>query len=197
MKTGILGGTFNPPHLGHLHAARLAKDALGLDRVLFIPTNIPPHKALPQNAASAQVRCEMVRLLIKDEPWAVLDTLEIDRGGASYTVDTLKALKARGEDELFLILGTDMLISFDKVWREPGTIAGLAYLAVCSREDDDWAKLERKAAELENTLCARIKLVRGKSIVVSSTELREGGGLRRYTPPALAEFIEKNHLYGY
>ena len=92
MRTGILGGTFNPPHLGHLHAARLAREALGLDKVLFIPTNIPPHKALPEDTATVADRCEMVRLLLADTPWARLDTLEVARGGASYTVDTLRAL---------------------------------------------------------------------------------------------------------
>ena len=105
MRTGILGGTFNPPHLGHLHAACLAKDALGLDKVLFIPTNIPPHKRLPEDTATAADRCEMVRLLTADAPWARLDTIEVDRGGASYTVDTLRALYARGEDGLYLIVG--------------------------------------------------------------------------------------------
>ena len=83
MRTGILGGTFNPPHLGHLHAAELAHRALNLDRVLFIPTNIPPHKALPENTASAEDRCEMVRRLTADMPWAQLDTIEIDRTGHS------------------------------------------------------------------------------------------------------------------
>ena len=81
MRTGILGGTFNPPHLGHLHAARLAREALGLDKVLFIPTNIPPHKALPEDTATVADRCEMVRLLLADTPWARLDTLEVARGG--------------------------------------------------------------------------------------------------------------------
>ena len=104
MRTGILGGTFNPPHLGHLHAAELAHDALRLDRVLFIPTNLPPHKALPENTASPEARCEMVRRLTADRPWAQLDTLEIDRGGASYTVDTLRALHGRGETDLYLII---------------------------------------------------------------------------------------------
>ena len=111
MRTGILGGTFNPPHLGHLHAAELAHRALNLDRVLFIPTNIPPHKVLPENTASAEDRCEMVRRLTAEKTWAMLDTIEIDRGGASYTVDTLRALHARGETDLHLIVGTDMLLA--------------------------------------------------------------------------------------
>ena len=124
MRTGILGGTFNPPHLGHLHAAELAHDALRLDRVLFIPTNLPPHKALPENTASPEARCEMVRRLTADRPWAQLDTLEIDRGGASYTVDTLRALHGRGETDLYLIVGTDMLLSFDRSWRGRNRASG-------------------------------------------------------------------------
>ncbi len=192
-----MGGTFNPPHLGHLNAARLAKDVLLLGRVLFIPTNIPPHKALPENTASPEARCDMVRLLIEDEPWAELDTMEIDRGGASYTVDTLRELKERCGDELFLIVGTDMLMSFDSIWREPENIAKLAVLAVCAREDEDWPSLIKKAEALKETLGARIELVRGECVTVSSTELREGGAMRKYTPFRLAEYIERNHLYGY
>lgn len=197
MKTGILGGTFNPPHLGHLHAAELAKDVLGLDRVLFIPTNIPPHKSLPEQTATAADRCEMVRLLTEDIPWAQLDPLEIERGGASYTVDTLRALHARGETDLYLIVGTDMLLSFDRIWRAPDEIARLCTLAVCAREDDDWAALREKSARLQETLHAEIKLVEGASLTISSTELRQGGALRRYTAPAVADYIEQNHLYGY
>ena len=189
MRTGILGGTFNPPHLGHLHAAELAHDALRLDRVLFIPTNLPPHKALPENTASPEARCEMVRRLTADKPWAQLDTLEIDRGGASYTVDTLRALHGRGETDLYLIVGTDMLLSFDRSWRAPDEIARLATLAVCARRE--------KAAQLRETLGARIELVPGDSLTVSSTELRQGGDLHRFTAPAVADYIEREHLYGF
>ncbi len=197
MRTGILGGTFNPPHLGHLHAAQLAHDALKLDRVLFIPTNIPPHKTLPENTASPKARCEMVRLLTADTPWAQLDTIEIDRGGASYTVDTLRALHERGEDDLHLIIGTDMLLSFDKIWRAPDEIARLAALSVCARENEDWDALERKAELLRETLGATVELVRGDSLTISSTELRQGGDLHRFTAPAVADYIEREHLYGF
>ena len=197
MRTGILGGTFNPPHLGHLRAAELAHDALGLDRVLFIPTNSPPHKALPEHTATAADRCEMVRLLTKDIPWAQLDTIEVDRGGASYTVDTLRALHARGETDLYLIVGTDMLMAFDRVWYASDEIVQLCTLAVCARTQDDWARLRRKAVLLHRSMHAHIELVQGPSITISSTELRQGGALRRYTAPAVADYIERNHLYGY
>lgn len=193
----MLGGTFNPPHLGHLRAAELAHDALQLDRVLFIPTNIPPHKALPEHTATVADRCEMVRRLTADAPWAQLDTIEIDRGGASYTVDTLRALHARGETDLYLIVGTDMLLSFDRIWRAPDEIAQLCTLAVCARMQDDWDRLRRKAELLRHSLHAKIELVQGDSIPISSTELRQGGALRRYTAPAVADYIEQHHLYGY
>lgn len=198
MRTGILGGTFNPPHLGHLHAARLAKEKLGLERVLFIPTNIPPHKTLPAHTATASDRCEMVRRLLRGHaPWAQLDTLEVERGGASYTVDTLRALHARGEADLYLIVGTDMLLSFDRVWRAPDEIARLCTLAVCARADEDWDALRSKAGQLRHTLHADIRLVEGASLTISSTQLRQGGALRRYTAPAVVDYIEQKHLYGY
>ena len=193
----MLGGTFNPPHLGHMRAAELAHDALQLDRVLFIPTNIPPHKALPEHTATVADRCEMVRRLTADAPWVQLDTIEIDRGGASYTVDTLRALHARGETDLYLIVGTDMLLSFDRIWRAPDEIAQLCTLAVCARMQDDWDRLRRKAELLRHSLHAKIELVQGDSIPISSTELRQGGALRRYTAPAVADYIEQHHLYGY
>lgn len=214
-RIGILGGTFNPPHRGHLHAATLAKDALALDQVLFIPTNIPPHKALPRHTASAADRCEMVRLLLQGIPWAALDDLEIRRGGASYTVDTLRALAAREHAAFYLIVGTDMLLSFDRIWRAPEEIAQRATLAVCARADEDWEAIERKAALLRRTLHARIALLRGDSLTISSTELRERGAqlkgepssengardeddpLTAYVPPAVADFIRQNHLYGF
>ena len=197
MRTGILGGTFNPPHLGHLRAAELARDALRLDRVLFIPTNIPPHKALPEHTATVDDRCEMVRRLTADAPWAQLDTIEVERGGASYTVDTLRALHARGETDLYLIVGTDMLLSFDRVWYAADEIVQLCTLAVCARMEDDWARLRRKAELLRRSMGAHIELVQGASIPISSTELRQGGALRRYTAPAVADYIEQHHLYGY
>ena len=160
-------------------------------------TNIPPHKALPENTASAEDRCEMVRRLTADMPWAHLDTIEIDRGGASYTVDTLRALHARGETDLHLIVGTDMLLSFDRIWRAPDEIARLASLAVCARENEDWDALREKAAALKDSLGATVELVQGDSLTISSTELRQGGALRCYTPESVADYIEEKHLYGY
>ena len=126
MRTGILGGTFNPPHNGHLLAAKHVYEALALDRVLFIPTNLPPHKKLPPGSADTGQRCEMVRRMVEPYDWAELSLAEIERGGASYTVDTLHQLhKALPEDHFFLIMGTDMLMTLDTGWREPDEICRL------------------------------------------------------------------------
>ena len=104
---------------------------------------------------------------------------------------------ARGEDDLYLIIGTDMLLSFDRVWHAADEIVQLCTLAVCARMQDDWAMLRRKAALLRRSMHAQIELVQGASIPISSTELRQGGALRRYTAPAVADYIEQHHLYGY
>ena len=112
-------------------------------------------------------------------------------------MDTLRALHGRGETDLYLIVGTDMLLSFDRSWRAPDEIARLATLAVCARENEDWDALREKAAQLRETLGARIELVPGDSLTVSSTELRQGGDLHRFTAPAVADYIEREHLYGF
>ena len=201
MRTGDSRGRHvrSAASLGHLHAAELAHRALNLDRVLFIPTNIPPHKALPENTASADRTGARwcARLTEQTNRGRMLDTIEIDRGGASYTVDTLRALHARGETDLHLIVGTDMLLSFDRIWRAPDEIARLASLAVCARENEDWDALREKAAALKDSLGATVELVQGDSLTISSTELRQGGALRCYTPESVADYIEEKHLYGY
>ena len=194
-KTGILGGTFNPPHNGHLSAAMRARSTLGLDQVLFIPTNIPPHKQLPAGSATTEQRCEMVRRMTAPYPWASFSDIEVSRGGPSYTVDTLRALHACGYDDLTLIVGTDMLLSFDRVWRAPDEIARLAALAVVARGADDREALAQKADMLHRTFGAQITLVEGPVLEVSSTELRETGDFARLTPPEVAEYILENRLY--
>lgn len=195
MKIGVLGGTFNPPHKGHLAAANAVYQALELDRVLFIPTNLPPHKNLPKGGATTEQRCEMVRLMTEPYPWAVFSDLEIQRGGTSYTVDTLKALHEAGEQDLTLIVGTDMLLSFDHSWRDPEEIVRLAGLAVVARGTEDWPMLEEKARQLQQTLGARVTLVHCPVLPISSTDVRRQGGFEEMTPPEVAAYIRRNRLY--
>lgn len=195
MKTGVLGGTFNPPHNGHLAAARHVRDALGLDQVLFIPTNLPPHKELPAGSATTAQRCDMVRLMTAPYDWAVFSDMEVGRGGTSYTVETLRDLHAAGYDDLTLIVGTDMLLSFDMCWRAPEEIARLARLAVVARGEDDHAALRAKAEKLRQTLGANISLIDCPVLTVSSTDVRHAGCFEDMTPPPVAAYIRENRLY--
>lgn len=195
MKLGIMGGTFNPPHLGHLRAAQTAKERLELDKVLFIPTNMPPHKSLPKDTARPEQRCEMVRLMTQNLPWAEVSEIEIERGGASYTVETLRELVARGYDDITLIVGTDMLLSFDSVWREPQEICRLCTLAVCARNVGEKDEIAEKEMQLKEMYRAHIVVLETDPFPISSTELRKSGKLHGYVPQAVEDYILCHRLY--
>lgn len=130
MKVGIYGGTFDPPHLGHMRAARAALGLLGLDELILIPAKQPPHKALSEGSAPAEDRLAMTGLMadgLLDERVSV-SRIELDREGKSYTADTLREIhEQRPEDELFLLMGTDMYLTFQD-WYKPEEIARLATL---------------------------------------------------------------------
>ncbi|HKV87146.1 MAG TPA: nicotinate-nucleotide adenylyltransferase [Candidatus Dormibacteraeota bacterium] len=131
MRVGILGGTFDPIHAGHLAAAYAAMECEGLGRVIFVPTGIPPHRAAA--VASAGDRVAMARLAIAGEPRFEVSDIEVRRDGASFTVDTLRELKRVGsDDELFLILGWDAGKLFH-TWHEPAEILKLAHVVVVTR----------------------------------------------------------------
>ena len=118
-RIGIYGGTFNPPHLGHIGAARCAAAALGLDRLLVIPDRIAPHKQLPVDSPTPEQRLEMVRLSFGGEPNVEVSDLELKREGVSYTYQTVEQLKEMyPEAKLYLMMGTDMFTSFHQ-WRNP------------------------------------------------------------------------------
>lgn len=130
---GLLGGTFNPPHIGHLVMAADARDQLGLERVLLVPVHTPPHKEAAGDPGP-QERAEMCRLATWGLPWLEVSTIEIDRGGPSYTVDTLREIHGSNPgDDLTFIVGGDMARSLPS-WREPGAVLALARLAVAERE---------------------------------------------------------------
>lgn len=195
VKLGIMGGTFNPPHRGHLEAARAAYDALALERILFVPTNIPPHKKLPHASATTQQRCEMVSLMLQDEPWAELCDIEAIRGGNSYTVDTLRALRAQAAGDLMtLIMGTDMLTSFDS-WREPAEICRMATLAVVAREHGEHEQLRTAALHVREHYGGIVRLIECPPLPISSTRLRGGEDGDDCLPHAVAKFIHDHRLY--
>ena len=132
MKIGIYGGTFNPPHLGHLAAARTALDALKLDKLILMPAAVPPHKVLPENSPAQEHRLAMVERMADamERPGAVeVSTLELEREGKSYTSDTLEAIHRQyPEAELWLLMGTDMFLTL-QAWHDPQRILSLAGIA--------------------------------------------------------------------
>src|SRR5919107_4273587 len=131
---GILGGTFNPPHIGHLVCAQEARAQLGLDRVLVVPVHTPPHKEAIDDPGP-EARLALCRAAIGDDEELEVSTLEIERGGPSYTVDTLRALHGSREgDDLTFIAGGDMASSLPS-WREPEAVLELARMAVAEREE--------------------------------------------------------------
>jgi nicotinate-nucleotide adenylyltransferase len=190
VRIGLLGGSFDPPHHGHLLAAGDACEALGLDRLIFIPAAVQPLK-VGQTAATPEQRLRMVQLLAGGDSRFAVDSVEIDRGGLSYTVDTLTTLAARWPAaELFWLIGADVPASFAK-WRDPQRIAELATLVVL-----------RRAGNAEPDLSgmpAAAKVLATRRIDISSTEIRqrvrEGKSIRGFVPDAVAELIAAERLY--
>ena len=204
MKIGIFGGTFNPPHLGHITAAREAFAMLSLDRLLLIPAGLPPHKELPAGSPTAAQRLEMTRLAAEatelGDRVEVLD-LELRREGRSFTSDTLEALKAQyPEDELWLLMGTDMFLSL-QTWHEPERVLSLVNIAAFGRRAAD---TESSFAVQREYLCrtwpqANIRTLSISGVVeVSSTELREklkAGQGSELLAPAVYGYILREGLY--
>lgn len=204
MKIGVYGGTFNPPHLGHLAAARTAVDVLGLDKLLLVPAAIPPHKELPQGTPAPEHRLAMVEKLADAMrlPQVVqVSTLELDRRGKSYTADTLAAIRAQyPEAELWLLMGTDMFLTLH-LWHDPAAILRLAGVCAFGRTEQDGEALFAPQREyLARTFGARVTTITLPGLVeISSTRLRElleRGGGGEYLPPSVYGYILRHGLYG-
>ena len=121
-RIGIYGGTFNPPHAGHIQAAKQAVTALNLDKLVIVPTSIAPHKAIPEHSPTPRQRLEMLRIAAADCPKAEVSDIELNRGGVSYTFQTVSELKERYPDaEWILLMGSDMFLCFDQ-WKQPDDI---------------------------------------------------------------------------
>ena len=197
-RIGIYGGTYSPPHIGHLKAAEFAIDALKLDRLLLIPTGISPHKEMSAGA-TAQERLQMLRLSAAGIEKAEVSDVEVRREGSSYTVDTLRTLQEEyPEAELVLLMGTDMFVSFLS-WREPEAIAALATLAVfCRGEKGERERIEDQKATLE-AMGARVELVANPVTAISSTDLRRMlifGCADPFLMSGVGDYIRTHGLYG-
>ena len=204
MKIGIYGGTFNPPHLGHLTAARAVFELLTLDQLLLVPAGMPPHKELPAGSPTPEQRLEMTRLageqLGLGDRVRTLD-IEVYRQGKSFTADTLAQLKAQHpEDELWLLMGTDMFLTL-QAWHEPGKILSLAGIAAFGRTEEDTEELFSAQREYlyQTYPQARLFTLTIPGVIdVSSTELREKlakGEGASLLAPAVYGYILREGLY--
>lgn len=191
-RLGIFGGTFDPPHLGHLALAEWAREELGLDRVVFVPAGAPPHKRAPGTPAAD--RLAMTRAAVRGRPEFEVDALETRRAGPSYTVDTLRALAARRPGaELWLLVGADMFASMG-AWREIGAIARLARIAVAVRPG---TRVPARPAWARGGL--GIVPLANPGIEISSSAVRDraraGRSVRYLVPDAVARLIAARGLY--
>ena len=190
MRLGVFGGSFNPPHVGHFLIASDAFEALGLDKLLIVPAAANPLKGAAP-AALPSDRLRMAEMTFAGDPRFEVSSMEIERGGLSYTVDTLEQLASRhGSGKLFLLLGEDALEAFDQ-WREPERIREFATLAVMRRDGGSAAAVKPVPDGVIEVSTRRVD--------VSSTEirarLRAGKSIKGFVPDSVERFIEARGLY--
>jgi nicotinate-nucleotide adenylyltransferase len=193
MRIGLYGGTFDPVHLGHLIVAEQARLELQLQRVFFVLTPNPPHK--PATTISpVEHRLNMLKLALNDHPQFEISTVELQRPGLSYTVDTLRQFRALpefAETEFFLIIGADSMLEL-KNWREPQAIIRLAKLAVYSRPGLDLSDIAQEFLQ-------QTHVIDGPQVEISATGIRErcrrGVSIRYLVPESVRNYILENDLY--
>ncbi len=198
MNIGLFGGTFDPIHVGHLIIAEEVRLKLALDEVLFVPTGQPWLKS-ERTVASGEHRLEMLKLAISSNPHFKVSTVELERPGASYSVDTVSALKDElgAEVQLYFIVGFDALGELP-IWKEPSRLLDLCQVVGVSRPgyaELDWGSLERAIPGVSS----RVIVVDVPQIDISSTQIRErvakGLSIHHLVPEAVERYISKNRLY--
>ena len=196
MRIGIFGGTFNPPHLGHLICAQEAYLQLQLDQVMLIPARVPPHKPVEEEPG-AEHRLELCRLAVQRDERFTVSEIEIDRPGPSYTVDTLAELHSRAPDnELFLIVGGDIAAGFAQ-WHQPERVLSLATLAIAKRRGTTRRSVNAALDQLKGG--ERAAFFRMPRIALSSTMIRERVRAKQpidyLVPDPVIRYIDEHHLY--
>ena len=173
-KIGIFGGTFNPPHLGHHHAALAAVEALGLDLLYVVPAKEPPHKPLPAGTPEPSVRYGLTELLFAGEARVEVTDLELARPGPSYTLDTVRAIRAMypSGTEVYLLLGTDMFLDLEQ-WHRAEELLGIVTYAVFARAGGQGAAIRAQAERLRERYGTESRIIDHEVVEVSSTDLRE------------------------
>lgn len=197
-RLGIMGGTFDPIHYGHLVAAEMARTEFALSKVLFIPSGNPPHKDL-NKVSSAALRYEMVSRSIADNNFFAVSNLEMERQGPSYTIDTLRFLRETLADyELFFITGTDALKEVFN-WRQAGEIFSLTQLIGATRPGFDAKGFLETALQEHPDIQGRIHLLEVPALAISSTDIRQrvsiGKSIRYLLPESVRLFIQESNLY--
>ena len=199
-KLGVLGGSFNPIHIGHLIIAEAAYESLNLDEVLFIPAKQPPHKP-SEKLAPAVHRCNMVRLAIRGNDRFRISTMEIRRRSPSYSIDTITQLRrARPSADIFFIIGADTILELH-TWKRIRDLATLCTFAVAVRPGFSLRRLDDLRAVLGEEAVAAMKasIIRVPPIGVSSTDIRrriaEGRSIRYLVPAAVERYIREKGLY--
>ena len=197
-KIGLFGGTFSPPHLGHIHAVKAFLKAEKPDKLIIMPTFLPPHKT-PEGNASPKERLDMCRLAFSFDPRIEVSDLEIARGGKSYTADTLTTL-SKEYGRIVFLTGTDMFLTLS-AWKAPETIFSLADIVCMPRENDaeTMDKIRQKKKEYEERYGAVIRLIEMAAYPLSATECRslvkDGTALSALLTPEVEEYIKRCKLY--
>lgn len=192
----LFGGTFAPPHIGHVHAVETVLRELDPDRVLIMPTAIPPHK-VKVGGDTPEIRLEMCRAAFAHLPKTEISTYEIDKGGVSYTVETLEHLRTP-ENKIFLLCGSDMFLTLD-AWFRAERIFELASVICMPRYDSDTERLTAKQQTYEERFSAEVHVIETDALELSSTEVRAkitaGEDLKKFLPAGVAEIIRREELY--
>ena len=204
-RIGIMGGTFNPIHKGHIQIAQSAYEQYNLDTVWFMPNHIPAYKATDELVSEID-RLAMVGLAIREIPYFCSSDYELQREGNTYTWETLRGLKGEYPDnDFYFIMGADSLMYFDK-WVHPERIVSMAHILVAARDHSSNEKLRAKIVQLEQLYsCADFHILRGEEIACSSSKLRQelavenpanlSGYIQSYLDPAVLRYIQDKRLY--
>ncbi len=205
MRTGIMGGTFDPIHIGHLYLAHEAKEVLGLDRIIFIPSGVGPHKAASETPK--QLRLEMVTRAIQDFSYFEVSNMELNRSGYSYTIDTLKTLKKQyPKDTFFFITGADAFLTIES-WKQFDVLVKEMHFVAAYRPNEDMdhdatmETLQALISRLENIGAKAISALPILGLDISSSDLRKrisaGRHINCLVSPSTLALIEEHKLYGW
>lgn len=198
-KIGIMGGTFDPVHIGHLILGETAYEQFGLDQVLFMPAGNPPHKRNREGRATDSQRVEMVRRAIAGNPHFTLSMEDMNEKGYSYTYRTLERLcEANKNVSYYFIIGADSLFDFEG-WKEPARISRACTIVAAARNHVSSSKLNEKLSQLNRKYEGKFLKMNFPNLDISSNELRswigEGKSIRYYVPDPVADYLKENRIY--